>query len=111
MRHSIFIMLVLNIFIMTTADAAIYKGQKFYVEDCQSCHPSECDIVTSKTKDAWQKMMKDKGRGLARVHLSYKKTEKSWEYFDSEKYKNRSRHLKDFLVEYAKDSGKVLVCE
>jgi len=55
--------------------------------------------------------MQEKGKGLARAHLSYRKSEKSWEYFNSKKYENRSRHLKDFLVEYAKDSGKILVCE
>jgi len=110
MRHSI-LMLVLSIFTATNAYAAIYKGHIFYVEDCQSCHPSECEVATSRTKDAWQKMMQEKGKGLARAHLSYRKSEKSWEYFNSKKYENRSRHLKDFLVEYAKDSGKILVCE
>ena len=54
MRHSI-LMLVLSIFTATNAYAAIYKGHIFYVEDCQSCHPSECEVATSRTKDAWQK--------------------------------------------------------
>jgi hypothetical protein len=55
--------------------------------------------------------MQDDGLGLAKLHFSSKKTIKSWEYFSSTVYAKNSRHLKDFLVECAKDSGNVLACE
>ena len=112
MRHSIlFILGISSIIFATSADAAIYKGRMAYVEDCQSCHGKGDVLLASKTKSEWETLMQDQGRGLAKRHLSSKKSIKSWEYFDSPIYVKKSRHLKDFLVEYAKDSGNVLACE
>jgi hypothetical protein len=55
--------------------------------------------------------MRDQGSELAKRHLLSKNSIKSWEYFESQIYVKKSRHLKDFLVEYASDSGNVLACE
>jgi hypothetical protein len=58
----------------------------------------------------WKKLMKKKGRGLAEIHLRNPKAKKSWKYFKSKRYAKKSKHLKQFLVEYAKDSGNVPAC-
>ncbi len=112
MRHSIlFILGIGSIIFVPTIDAAIYKGRIAYVEDCQSCHQRGDELWASKTKGEWQTIMQDQGRGLAKRHLSSKNSIRSWEYFDSPVYVKKSRHLKDFLIEYASDSGNVLACE
>ncbi len=54
--------------------------------------------------------MKNKGENLAKLHLENKKAKKSHKYFKSKKFKKRAKHLKDFMVEYAKDSGNVPAC-
>lgn len=111
MRHSITLIVGLTLFFTTSASAAIYKGRISYTQECRSCHKKGDEITASKTQDEWQSIMQDDGLGLAKLHFSSKQTMKSWEYFSSAAYAKNSRHLKDFLVEYAKDSGNVLACE
>lgn len=111
MRHSITLIVGLTLFFTTSAGAAIYKGRISYEQKCQSCHQKGDKVFASKTQQEWQSIMQDDGLGLAKLHFSSKKTIKSWEYFSSTVYAKNSRHLKDFLVEYAKDSGNVLACE
>ena len=54
--------------------------------------------------------MKKKGKPLAKLHLKDKDAKKSWKYFKSKTYTKKTKHLKQFLVEYAKDSGNVPAC-
>jgi len=111
MRHSITLIVGLTLFFTTSSSAAIYKGRITYKEVCQSCHQKGDEIFASKTQEEWRRIMKDNGVGLAKLHFQSKKTMPSWEYFSSDVYAKNSRHLKDFLIEYAKDSGNVLACE
>ena len=50
-----------------------------------------------------------KSHPIARTHKD-KKAQKLWKYFKSSTYKKKTKHLKQFLVEYAKDSGNVPAC-
>ena len=54
--------------------------------------------------------MKNQGEGLAKLHTENEKAKGSWKYFESKKYQKNAKHLRDFLVEYAKDSGNVPAC-
>ena len=96
---------------ITSGNAAVYKGQKVYIEECRKCHPSGQEISYSRDKSQWKELMENKGDGLAKLHTSSKEAKKSWTYFESKQYSKRSRHLKDFMMEYAKDSGKVPACD
>lgn len=93
-----------------TSSAAVYKGQKAYVKECRKCHGGGQTVAASKNGRTWKKLLKNKGTDLADIHLSSDKAKDSWEYFKSDKYKKHAKHLKDFLVEYSKDSGKVPAC-
>ena len=110
MKKIVFTLLAISVFFLGTAEARVYKGQKTYVKKCRKCHAGGQELAASKKKKAWKKIMKKKGEGLADIHLESKKAKKSWKYFNSKKYKKYSKHLKDFLVEYAKDSGNVPAC-
>ncbi len=90
-------------------NAAAYKGQRVFSKQCVKCHGRQ-DFIESKTRKQWKKLMKKKGKKLAEIHLNSKKAKRSWRFFKSKKFKKKSRHLKDFLLEYAKDSGKVPAC-
>jgi len=92
------------------SQAAVYKGQKEYVKKCRKCHNNGQELAASKKMREWKKLLKKKGKGLAQLHLNDKHAKKSWKYFKSKKYAKRSKHLKDFMVEYAKDSGNVPAC-
>ncbi len=99
------------VFALSPLQAAVYKGQEIFLKKCVDCHKPMQVFVASKNIEAWGELMKDKGKPLADIHLKSDKSEKSWKYFKSKKYYKKSKHLKQFLVEYAKDSGKVLVSE
>jgi len=110
MNKFLLMILSLTIFTLSSSNAAIYKGQKIFVKKCLKCHDSGQSFVAKYKMHKWKKLMKDKGKSLADLHLKSKKAKKSWKYFKTKKYTKKSKHLKQFLVEYAKDSGNVPAC-
>ena len=111
-----------------TLDAAVYKGQKVYIKKCRICHEGGEKVATQKTMEAWQKYFQNKGANIASTHMGKSSVKKQISqlhsdgkakkltqdrlenYFLSAKFQKKSRHLKDFLVQYAKDSGNVPAC-
>ncbi|SFV66834.1 hypothetical protein MNB_SM-6-421 [hydrothermal vent metagenome] len=110
MMKILFIFISITVLSLASADAAIYKGQEIFIQKCLKCHPSCQDFVAKYKQNEWQKLMENKGKPLAELHLKSKKAKKSWDYFKSKKYYKKLKHLKQFLIEYAKDSGNVPVC-
>jgi len=110
MTRFILIFLSITVLSLTSANAAIYKGQRIFVKKCLKCHDAGQSFVAEYKMKKWKKWMKKKGKPLAALHLKNKKAKKSWKYFKSKKYSKKSKHLKQFLVEYAKDSGNVPAC-
>ena len=106
MRKMLFIVLFFA-FSASTLFSAIYKGHRIYVRTCSKCHTDKQAFVESKTIKEWAKLMNNKGEPLKKLHLKNQKAKASWDYFNSSKYTKKSKHLKEFLMEYAKDSGKV----
>lgn len=94
----------------TILNAATYKGQKIYIETCKECHGGGQALSGSKKQRVWGKIMDNKGEKLAEIHLSSKKAQPSWDYFSSRNYSKDAKHIEDFLVEYASDSGNVPAC-
>jgi hypothetical protein len=99
-----------------SSQAALYKGQRVFSKVCLECHTGGESFVGQKTQYEWERYTSNKGERLAKVHLEsekFKKEQKYEEYkkyFTSSKFKKRVRHLKDFLMEYAQDSGNVAAC-
>lgn len=110
MKKFLFIALFLALFTISSSNAAIYKGQRVFIKKCLKCHESGQNFVAKYKMKKWKKLMKKKGKGLAEIHLKSKKAKKSWKYFKSKKYARKAKHLKQFLIEYAKDSGNVPAC-
>jgi len=98
---------LLSLFLLSDADAAIYKGQNIFIKKCIVCHKNGENFVAKHTKAEWEKLLRQDGKPLGALHLKTKKAKKSWKYFKSQKYRKKSKHLREFLVEYAKDSGKI----
>jgi hypothetical protein len=110
MNKFLLIILSLTIFTLSNSNAAIYKGQRIFVKKCLKCHEAGQSFVAEYKMRKWKKLLKKKGKPLADLHLKSKKAKKSWKYFKSKRYSKKSKHLKQFLVEYAKDSGNVPAC-
>lgn len=110
-KFFIFILSV-SIFTALTSSAAAYKGQKEFVKRCLGCHKAGQAFVATKNKKDWKNFMKDKGEELSTIHITSTNSnaEKSVEYFESEAFSKNAKHLQDFLMEYAKDSGNVPAC-
>jgi hypothetical protein len=110
MSKFIWFLLSVTLFTSLASQAAIYKGQKVFIKQCLKCHKGGQSFVAEKKMRSWKKLMKKKGKPLAKLHLKSKKAKKSWKYFKSRKYSKKTKHLQQFLVEYAKDSGNVPAC-
>lgn len=94
----------------TFLNAATYKGQKIYIESCKECHGGGQEFAASKKQRVWEKLMDNKGEKLADIHLASKKAQPSWKYFESRDFSRGAKHIEDFVVEYASDSGNVPAC-
>ncbi|WP_297442070.1 cytochrome C [Sulfurimonas sp.] len=110
MTRFLFILLALTVFSLTSSNAAIYKGQRIFIKKCLKCHKEGQNFIANYKMKKWKRLMKKKGKLLAEIHLDNEKAKKSWKYFKSKRYAKKSRHLKQFLIEYAKDSGNVPAC-
>ena len=111
MKKLLSISLLLSIFTVSNSFGAAYKGQVVFAENCLSCHKNPQEFITTKTKKQWKTDIGENGIGLAKIHLKSEKAKDSWKYFYSKKYTKKVRHLQDFLVEYAKDSGHIPACK
>ena len=110
MKKTILFVLSIMFLTLVPANAAIYKGQKVFVKRCLSCHEGGQAFVAEYKIKVWKKLMKKKGKSLAKLHLKDRDAKKSWKYFKSKKYTKKTKHLKQFVIEYAKDSGNVPAC-
>jgi len=110
MKKVVFAVFIAIALASVSMEAAVYKGQKEFHKKCKKCHSDGQEIAATYKRNTWNKLMKNKGEGLAELHLKNQKAKKSWKYFNSKSYQKKSKHLKDFMVEYAKDSGNVPAC-
>ena len=111
MRKQIYLFIGFTLLLGTALDAAVYKGRKYYKADCRICHSMGDELSTSKTQDEWYELMENKGQLLATIHRSNKSAKESLAYFEGKYYPKKARHLKDFLVEFASDSGNIPACD
>ncbi|MEA1920530.1 MAG: c-type cytochrome [Campylobacterota bacterium] len=86
--------------------ADVKKGQKAFLKTCKKCHGNGTKGAAMKTQDEWEELFDDNAELLIEAH----KGDKSEKFFAGKKFKKLSPHLKDFLYEYASDSGNVPSC-
>ena len=106
----IFLILSFTMVFSLALNAASYKGQKEYMKKCKSCHGGGQDVAASKTMDEWRVLLSGSGKQLADLHVNNIKAKDSVEYFTGRRYKKKLKHLKDFMVKFAEDSGNVPAC-
>jgi cytochrome c5 len=90
----------------TTASADVKKGQKVYLKTCKNCHGNGTKGAAMHTQDEWDELFANGGANIIKAHAN----DKSATYFNGEAFKNQSQDLRDFLFEYASDSGNVPSC-
>ena len=82
-----------------TANATTHKGQKEFAKKCVICHEAGQAFIATKKKATWNKLMKDKGKKLADIHVSSSKANGATKYFKDRKYKKKARDLKEFFIQ------------
>ena len=110
MKKLSLVCLAVSVLAVASLDAAVYKGQREYVKKCRKCHGDGQKLMASKDKMSWERMMKNNGAALAKLHLKSEEAKKSWEYFEDKQYEKKAKHLEEFMLEYASDSGNVPAC-
>jgi hypothetical protein len=110
MKKFSLICLSVSLLTVSALDAAVYKGQREYVKKCRGCHGDGQKFLHSKEIAEWERMMDKKGKRLAEIHLDSDEAKKSWEYFKDSRYAKKAKDLRDFMTEYAADSGNVPAC-
>ena len=90
----------------TSAQADIKKGQKGYLKKCKKCHGNGTKGAAMQTQDEWTELFEDEYSLIIEKHDDTKAAK----YFGGKKFKKLAPHLKDFLFQYASDSGNVPSC-
>lgn len=90
----------------TTASADIKKGQKGYLKACKNCHGNGTKGAAMHTQDEWEDLFAAGGAKIIKAHVGTK----AEPFFNGDGFKSQSQDLRDFLFEYASDSGNVPSC-
>lgn len=90
----------------TSASADVKKGQKAYLKTCKNCHGNGTKGAAMHTQDEWDELFADGGAKITKAHVGTK----AEPFFNGEGFKGQSQDLRDFLFEYASDSGNVPSC-
>ena len=92
-------------------NASVYKGHALYQKKCLKCHDKALEFVIAKDTDEWDEVMRDKGVHLQLIHLKSSEAKPSWKYFKGKRYPKNVKHYRDFLFEYAADTGNIPACD
>jgi len=84
------------------------KGFKISKKSCKSCHGNPYKLASMKKASGWKKFFKDGGNAFVRVHQGVPETEK---VIALRERKRKFKHLQNFLVQSASDSGVVTSCD
>ena len=105
--------LILSGFLMasvlsTSAMADPAKGQKLYLKYLKKTVGfNGAKFAAKHTQDEWEELFENDGEEFKKEFGSNDKTKK---FFEGEKFKKIMPHIKDFVIEYASDSGNVPSC-
>ena len=104
----LFILSALTLQLDARIDRYDEKGFKVSKKSCKSCHGNPYKLASMKKASAWKKFFKNDGEAFVRVHQGLPETE---EIVALRERKSKFRHLKNFLVQSASDSGVVSSCD
>lgn len=94
---------------ISMAHADVKKGQKIYLKTFKSkFHVSGAKFAAEHTQDEWEELFEDNGEEFIKVYSEkYPKAEK---FLKNPKNWKKLEHVRDFVIEYASDSGNVPSC-
>lgn len=90
-----------------------FSGQRVYLKECRTCHMGSKIFLHTHTSDEWNELLDSNGSSLSFIHLSKNvknvnskdgTIEDSHSYFKSEKYKLQYSDLRNFIIQFSKNS-------
>lgn len=85
-----------------------FEGQKIYLKECRTCHLGSGIFINTHTYKEWKKVFDDDaGITLSNIHLNNKERKvkskdgilkSSHTYFNTTRYKQQYKMLKDFII-------------
>jgi len=105
------ILIFLVIALLSTSAFANPKiGQRFYLKYLKEDFGySGKELADQHIQAEWKKIFENDGKEFITTYS--KKHPKAAEFLNSEKFKKIQEHIKDFVIEYASDSGKIPSCK
>ena len=116
MLKTIFYILFTISLVSVSLNASVYKGHGLFQKKCLSCHGKALEFVIAKDTKEWEKLTEDKGSVLLLIHLKELEGNTDEEvaalkYFKGKRFPKNVRHYRDFLFEYARDTGNIPACD
>ena len=87
-----------------------FKGQKYYLEACSSCHGAGSRGGNMESIREWKTLFSGEGSELYDLHLDENKTENILIYLKSDTFKKEKIRMLPFLQEFAYDSENIPTC-
>ncbi len=106
MKKNYILVILAMLVSITSAHADIKKGQKAYLKQCKKCHGNGTKGSSMQTQSGWLSAFENDAEVFKKWHAGTK----GEKYTKSKKFKRSAPHLKDFLYQYASDSGNVPSC-
>lgn len=105
----IFLLFAAVLMIASTLIADVNKGKRYYMKEFkQKFKMDGLDFVQLHTQAEWEALFKDDARGfIAEFSEKYPKYKP---FLHNPKLQKKLRHVGDFAIEYASDSGKIPSC-
>ena len=92
----------------TSAIADSAKGQKLYLKYLKkTVGYNGAKFAAKHTQDEWEELFENGGEGFKK---EFGTTDKAKKFFEGKKFEKIMPHIKDFVIEYASDSGNVPSC-
>lgn len=102
-------LLVVALLGATYATADVKKGQKVYLKVFKArFHKNGAKFAAEHTMAEWKALFANKGEMFIKVYS--KKSPKVFKVLHKKKIWKKLQHLRDFVIEYANDSGNVPSC-
>ena len=109
MKKFMVILAALALLGATVASADIKKGQKVYLKSFKAkFHKNGAEFAKEHTQSEWRELFANEGALFIKVYA--KKYPKAAKKLQSKKSWKKLQHLRDFVIEYASDSGNVPSC-
>ena len=87
-----------------------FKGQKYYLDACSSCHGAGSRGGNMESIREWKKLFSNNASELYDLHLDEKNTQKVLTYLKSEQFFKEKIRMLPFLQEFAYDSENIPTC-